>query len=158
MNPGWGHHSEDVPLSRGRASRGKLIPSPFPQHQSSHQRPCTQVTLRDRKTGWAVALGATLKKDQRLSATDIGGGDRGAGWGISPRRQSPHYRKKKKKPQAWRLASFLSQAHGLFHPRQGRGHLVGLFRYHVQLHSGKLLSSQLEPHVHQGLGVAKEQP
>lgn len=97
MNPGWGHHSEDVPLSRGRASRGKLIPSPFPQHQSSHQRPCTQVTLRDRKTGWAVALGATLKKDQRLSATDIGGGDRGAGWGISPRRQSPHYRKKKKK-------------------------------------------------------------
>lgn len=38
-------------------------------------------------TGWAVALGATLKKDQRLSATDIGGGDRGAGWGISPRRR-----------------------------------------------------------------------
>lgn len=46
-------------------------------------------------TGWAVALGATLKKDQRLSATDIGGGDRGAGWGISPRRRRLVPKKKK---------------------------------------------------------------
>lgn len=34
----------------------------------------TKTTL----TGWAAALGAALKKDQRLSAPDIGGGDRGA--------------------------------------------------------------------------------
>lgn len=46
---GWGQHSEDVPLSQGRASRGKLVPSSFPQPQSSHQRPCAEMTRRDRK-------------------------------------------------------------------------------------------------------------
>lgn len=55
--------------------------APKAMHSNDSQRQKTTPT------GWAVALGATLKKDQRLSATDIGGGDGGAGWGISPRRR-----------------------------------------------------------------------
>lgn len=160
MNPGWGHHSEDVPLSRGRASRGKLIPSPFPQHQSSHQRLCTQVTLRDRKTGWAVALGATLKKDQRLSATDIGGGDRGAGWGISPRRRrlTTGKKKKKKSHRPGDLLPSFPKPTDSSTLAKDVGIWWGFSGTTSNYTAGKLLSSQLEPHVQQGLGVAKEQP
>lgn len=110
-------------------------------------------------TGWAVALGATLKKDQRLSATDIGGGDRGAGWGISPRRRrlAPKKKKKKKSHRPGVLLPSFPQPTDSSSLAKGVG-IWGLFRNRVQPHSGKALSSQLEPHVQGELGVAKEQP
>lgn len=136
-----------------------LIPSSFPQHHPSHQKLFAVMTRRDRKPHQQGGLLLWEQPLRRIKGSQLLTLEEGTGaQGGELVQDAVASFQKKKKPQAWSLASFLSPAHGLFLSRQGRGHLVGLFRNRVQPHSGKALSSQLEPHVQGELGVAKEQP
>lgn len=138
-----------------------LIPSSFPQHHPSHQKLFAVMTRRDRKPhqqGGLLLWEQPLRRIKGSQLLTLEEGTGAQGGELVQDAVASLQKKKKKKPQAWSLASFLSPAHGLFLSRQGRGHLVGLFRNRVQPHSGKALSSQLEPHVQGELGVAKQQP
>lgn len=134
------------------SSRVSLL-APKAMHCNDSQR--QKIT----PTGWAAVLGATLKKDQRLSAPDIGGGDRGTEKGTSPRGRLLDFFFFKNLRPGDVFPSF-SPAHELFLSRQECGHLVGAFQEPrpTTPHSGKALSSHLNPTCDGGWGWPRSNP
>lgn len=144
---------------QGRASCAILIPNLLPAHHSSHQRPCTEMTHRDRKLHqqggllfWEQPL-RRIKGSQLLTLEEGTGAQRRA---LVQEAVSLIFFLK---PQAWRRVSFLFPSPRTLPPTPRAWASSGGFSGTASNHPTQRESAEFpsEPHVRWGLGVAKEQ-